>query len=113
MDYLYSILKTSSLDDAHDMRGNLVEGNDFDLDTKLFEWFKLLLDSHYQQILLSHNSELNEKLDNWLQLVDDHIRILTEMNEMRHVLKKLATNQSIHLTKKCNQWYQIEKLQIY
>jgi hypothetical protein len=113
MDHIYKILKTSSLDDVYDMRGNLVEGNDFDLDTKLFEWFKLLLDSHYQQILLSHDSKLHKKLEQWLQLVDDHIRILTEMSEMRQMLAKLAKSKPINLSKKCNQWYSIEQLRLY
>lgn len=113
MNHLYNILNTSSLDDPYDMRGNLVEGNEFDLDTKLFEWFKLLLDSHYQQILLSHDSNLHKKLELWLQLVDNHIRILTEMSEMRQMLAKLAKSKPINLSKKCDQWYSIEQLRLY
>ena len=113
MDHLYKILTTSSLNDPYDMRGNLVEGNDFDLDTKLFEWFQLLLDSHYQQILLSHDGELQRKLESWLRLVDNHIRILTEMSEMRQILAKLAKGKPIHLSKQCNNWYSIEQLTLY
>lgn len=113
MDHLYATLSTSSFDEQYDMRGNLVEGNDFDLDSKLFEWFKVLLDTHYQQILLSHNAGLHEKLGQWLQLVDDHIRILSEMSSLRPLLANLATNKLISPTKKCNQWYSIEKLQLY
>lgn len=112
MDHIYSILTVSSLDSTYDLRGNLVEGNDFDLDTKLFEWFKILLDSHYQQILLSHDDDLHKKLDLWLMLVDDHMRILNEMIEMRQILSKLSNNKSILLSKSCNQWYSIEKLEI-
>lgn len=113
MDHLYKILTVSVLDDPFDMRGNLVEGDDFDLDTKLFEWLKLLIDSHYQQILLSHDEDLHKKLGSWLELVDTHIRILSEMNDIRPLLVKLATNKPIQLSKKCDQWYSIEKLQLY
>lgn len=113
MDHLYSILRTSFLEELYDMRGNIVEGSDFDLDSKLFEWFRLLLDSHYQQILLSHDSALHDKLDLWLHLIDDHIRILKDMNELRPLLAKLSTNKPIQLSKKCNQWYTIEKLTLY
>lgn len=113
MDHLYSILTTSSLDYPFEIRGNLVEGNDFDLDTKLFEWFTLLIDSHYQQILLCHNAVLHKKLENWLKLIDDHIKILTDMNNFREILAKVASNKSVRLSKKCNQWYSIEKLQLY
>lgn len=112
-DEIYKMLTTSFLDEPFDVRGNLVEGDDFDMDAKLFEWFQLLLDSHYQQILLSHDGELHRKLELWMKLVDDHIRILTEMSSMRPLLIKLSNNKPIQLSKKCNQWYSIESLQLY
>lgn len=113
MDHLYETLVTSSIDETTETRGNLVDGTDFDLDTQLFEWMKLLLDSHYQRILLSRDSNLHKKLALWLKLVDDHIKILADMSEMRHVLAKLSTKKAIFTSKKCNQWYTIEKLELY
>lgn len=113
MDHLYKILTMSVLNDPYEMRGNLVEGDDFDIDSKLFEWFRLLLDSHCQQILLSRDEALGEKLDQWLQLIDTHIGILTEMKGLRPLLSKLSRNKSLQLSKKCNQWYTIEKLKLY
>jgi hypothetical protein len=113
MDHLYKILTTSLLNDRYEMRGNLVEGDDFDLDTKLFEWFRLLLDSHYQQILWSRDKELEEKLMQWLSLVDSHIGILSEMKSLRPVVSKIAQNKTLQLSKKCNQWYTVEKLKLY
>lgn len=113
MDHLYKILSTSSLDEQYDMRGNLVEGDEFDLDGKLFEWFKVLLDSHYQQILLSKDDELINKLEQWLELVNNHIIVLNEMNDMRPLLEKLSTKKPIHASKKCSSWYTIEDLQLY
>lgn len=113
MNHLYTILTAGLLNDPYDVRGNLVEGDDFDLDTKLFEWFRLLLDSHYQQILWSRDKELEEKLIQWLSLVDSHIGILSEMKNLRPVVSKIAQNKSLQLSKKCNQWYTIEKLKLY
>lgn len=114
MDQLYKMLSASSLyDPLDDLRGNLVESYEFDMDAKLFEWFKLLLDSHYQQILLSHYSKLHKKLELWLQLVDDQIKILTDMNNFRSTLAKISNSNTIQLPKKCNQWYSIERLQLY
>lgn len=113
MDHLYKILTSSLLNDRYEMRGNLVEGDDFDLDTKLFEWFRLLLDSHYQQILWSRDKSLEDKLIQWLSLVDSHIDILSEMKSLRPVVSKIAQNQALQHSKKCNQWYTIEKLKLY
>lgn len=113
MDHLYQILTTNLLNDQYEMRGNLVEGDDFDLDTKLFEWFRLLLDSHYQQILWSRDKQMESKLKLWLSLVDSHIEILSEMKSLRPVVSKIAQNKVLQLSKKCNQWYTIEKLKLY
>lgn len=113
MDHLYKILSTSILDDPYDMRGNLVEGDDFDLDTKLFEWFKLLIDSHYQQMLLSKDDEILNKLQKWMELIEEHIDILSQMNDMRHTLLTIASKKPIHLSRECNQWYTIEKLKLF
>lgn len=113
MDELYKMLTVSSLDEPFHIRGNLVEGDNFDMDSKLYEWFRLLLDTHYQQILLSHDSNLHNKVELWLKLVDDHIQILSEMKSIRPLLAKLSTNKPITLSKKCNQWYNIENLQLY
>ncbi|KAG5681753.1 hypothetical protein PVAND_011162 [Polypedilum vanderplanki] len=112
MDHLYKILTTNVLDDVYDMKGNLVEGDDFDLDTKLFEWFRLLLDSHYQQIILSRDNELKEKFNTWLELIDNHVEILSQMKDMRYTLVKIASNKRIDLSRKCNRWYSIEKLEL-
>lgn len=113
MDHIYSMLTSSSVDDCSNLRGNLVDGCDFDLDVKLFEWFKLLLDSHYQPILLSHNKDLHKRLEQWLKLVDDHIKILSDMSDLRQVLAKLSTCKPLKLVKKCNKYYKIEKLELY
>jgi len=113
MDELYKILSTNFLDDPLEMRGNLVEGNEFDYDAKLFTWMMILLDSHYQQILLSHDSKLHDKLNLWLSLVDKHIAILSEMNDIRQFLVKLSTKKQIYWTKKCHKWYSVEKLSLY
>lgn len=107
------MLTVSSLDEPYDIRGNLVEGDDFDMDSKLFEWFRLLLDSHYQQILLSHDTSLHSKLVLWIKLVDDHIQILSDMKGIRPLLLKISTKKPIKLSKICNQWYTIEELQLY
>lgn len=113
MDELYKILSTNFLDDQLEMRGNLVEGNEFDYDAKLFAWMMILLDSHYQQILLSHDSKLHDKLNLWLSLVDKHIEILSEMNDIRQFLVKLSNKKQTYWSKKCHKWYSVEKLSLY
>lgn len=112
MDHLYDILTSDSFD-SYEMRGNLVEGCEFDLDKKLFEWFSLLLDSHYQQILLSKDDLIKKKMIMWRKLIDDHTRILSQMKDLRYTFLKIANKKPPQLSRKCSQWYTIEKLDLY
>lgn len=113
MNYLYYILTKRSLDDIEEKHGNLIEGVDFELETQLFEWFKLLLDSHYQQILLSKDEELLKKLNNWMDLVVEYMRIVREMGEVRQLLLTISKGTTFQSNKQCNKWYKIEKLSLY
>ena len=113
IDYLFNILTKRSLDDVEEKHGNLIEGIDFELETQQFEWFKLLLDSHYQQILLSKDKQLLNKLNNWTDLVDEYMRSVREMGEMRQLLLTISKGTTIQSYKQCNKWYKIEKLSLY
>lgn len=113
MDYLYYNLTKRSLDEDEEKHGNLVEGDDFELETQQFEWFKLLLDSHYQQILLSKDEELLTKLNNWMDLVVEYMRKVREMGELRQLLLTISKGTIFQSNKQCNKWYKIEKLSLY
>lgn len=113
MDYLYNILTKTSLDDVEEKHVNLIEGVNFELETQQFEWFKLLLDSHYQQILLSKDEQLLNKLNNWMDLVVEYMRIVGEMGEMRQLLLTISKGTIFQSNKQCNKWYKIEKLSLY
>lgn len=113
LDYLYNILIKSSLDDVEETHVNLIEGVNFELETQQFEWFKLLLDSHYQQILLSKDEQLLNKLNNWMDLVVEYMRIVGEMGEMRQLLLNISKGTIFQSNKQCNKWYKIEKLSLY
>ncbi|CAO1400122.1 unnamed protein product [Diamesa serratosioi] len=113
MDHLFYILTKRSLYDVEEKYGNLIEGVDFELETQQFEWFRLFLDSHYQQILLSKDKQLINKLNNWTDLVDEHIQSIREMSEMRQLLLSISKGTTIQINKQCNKWYKIEKLSLY
>ena len=56
MDYMHKLLIQNPLegpDLVDDILPNSVNCEEFDYDGQLFEWFTLLLDSHYQQILMT------------------------------------------------------------
>lgn len=112
IDCLYKFINCDIFDE-YDFRGNLVDGEDFDIDQKLFEWFTLLLDSHYQQILLSRDKKLLARLESWLELVNFHSQILSDMMDLRPTLVRLTKKKITTQRKTCNRWYKITKLPLY
>lgn len=112
MNCLHKFIKCDIFDE-YDFRGNLVEGEDFDIDQKLFEWFTLLIDSHYQQILLSRNKRLLSMLESWLELVKSHSQILNEMMELRPIVLRLSKKKITKQKKSCSRWYKITRLPLY
>lgn len=117
MDYLYGILTENSLDSvgASEISPTPVEFEDFDMDRKLFDWFTILIDSHYQQILLTKDEVLLKKLIEWNKLVDQQIKVLKDMIEFRSLLLHVTNGKYSKLISKTtsNKWYSIEKIKLY
>ncbi len=113
LDHLHTILTTSTLEYEYETRGNLIEGDDFDFDTKMFEWFSLLLDSHYHQILWNRTKDMEQRLAKWLLLIDYHIDMCDEMKNLRPIISKLANNETPQASKSCGHWYTVEKTKLF
>jgi hypothetical protein len=117
LDYLYEILAESCFDFAGhtEIAPSPVELETFDLDRKLFDWFTLLIDSHYQQILLTKDEDLLKRLVKWNELVEKHMKILKEMVDLRSLLLNIVNGKYNNLISKttCNKWYSIEKIKLY
>lgn len=96
-----------------DITPNSVNIDEFDYDGQLFEWFTLLLDSHYQQILMTKDQKLCKKLIEWRNLVDKFMLTLNSMISLRPTLLNVVNNKTIGPRIKSNKWYSIEEIKLY
>ena len=99
-------------DPTDDISANSVNVEEFDYDGQLFEWFTLLLDSHYQQILMTKDQKLCKKLIEWRNLVDSFMLSLDAMISLRPTLLNLMNNKTVGPSLKGNKWYSIEEIKL-
>lgn len=87
--------------------------DNFDSDEKVIEWVTLLIDSHYQQIVLSRDPEVREKLINWLNVVKQHSDSLKELRLFAPTIRRLVEKKGREREKQVNKWYSVETITLY
>lgn len=85
----------------------------FDSDGKVIEWVTLLIDSHFQQIILSRDAEVREKLVNWVNVVKQHSDSLKELKSFAPTILRLLEKKGGEREKRVNKWYSVETIKLY
>ncbi|KZC05704.1 PREDICTED: nucleolar protein 11 [Dufourea novaeangliae] len=81
---------------------------------QLYEWSSLLLESHYQQYVLSRDPEVSMLLNKLNYVLDDHLRLLKDMENLRPLLNRTINGKSLKLLQKNrNKFYAIEDIKLY
>lgn len=91
-------------------------GNDRSQPTEkqVYEWTCLLLDSHYQHYILSRDSEVSTLLKKLNILLEDHIQLLRDLENLRPMLSRIINGKSLKLSPKDrNKFYAIEEIKLY
>lgn len=109
LDHLYFLLT----DPVASLSETPTNCDNFDSDEKVIEWAMLLIDSHYQQIILSRDREVREKIINWMNIVKQHIDSLKELKSFAPTVLRLVENKAGNGDKRANKWYSIETVQLY
>ena len=86
---------------------------DFDNDEKVLEWATLLIDSHYQQFVLSRDDSVLEELYRWQEIVERHMNLLNELKKLHPVIVNMMKNKNKDNENKFCKWYSIEALKLY
>ncbi|XP_055606734.1 uncharacterized protein LOC129754609 [Uranotaenia lowii] len=87
--------------------------DEFDSDEKVIEWVALLIDSHFQQIILSRDAALKQKLLDWIEVVKRHTAGLNELKALASEIRRLAEGKFREGEKGFNRWYNVEIVQLY
>ncbi|XP_076623794.1 nucleolar protein 11 [Colletes latitarsis] len=83
-------------------------------DKQLYEWSSLLLESHYQHYVLSRDPEVSMLLNKLNCVLDDHLRVFKDMENLRPILKRIINEKSSKLLQKNrNKFYAIEEIKLY
>ncbi|CAK9834467.1 Nucleolar protein 11 [Anthophora retusa] len=83
-------------------------------DKQLYEWSSLLLESHYQHYILSRDPEVSTLLNKLNYVLDDHLQVFKDMENLRPILKRTINAKSSKLLQKnCNKFYTIEEIKLY
>lgn len=82
-------------------------------DKQLYEWSSILLESHYQHYILSRDPEVSMLLNKLSYVLDDHLQVFKDMENMRPILKRAINGKSSKLQKNCNKFYTIEEIKLY
>ncbi|XP_076292527.1 nucleolar protein 11-like [Lasioglossum baleicum] len=81
---------------------------------QLYEWSSLLLESHYQHYVLSRDPEVSTLLNELTCVLDEHLRLLKDMENLRPLLKRIINGKSLKLLQKDrNKFYAIEEIKLY
>lgn len=104
-------------DDLRDSEVLLVEspqyGHDFDSDTALINWFTVILDAYFPQLLLAPDPKVNAKISNWKTLIDSFVCGVRELKSINARIKNLVDGKAKQNDNTSSKWYSVEKIQLY
>ncbi|KAG7209872.1 hypothetical protein KM043_011474 [Ampulex compressa] len=94
--------------------GNVYDNIEQPSEKQLFEWSCLLLDSHYQHYILSQDTEVLVLLNKLNAILEDHLQLLRDMENLRPVLIRTISGKPLKLSSNSyNKFYNIEEISLY
>ncbi|XP_055531143.1 nucleolar protein 11 [Wyeomyia smithii] len=88
-------------------------GTDFDSDEKVVQWCTLLIDAHYQQIVMSRDVTVKAKIDHLVDVVKRHSESLIALKSVAATVRQLIETRGTKSEKRYNRWYNVETVQLY
>lgn len=109
LDHLLHLLT----DPVSSLMDSPTNSDNFNSDDKVVEWATLLIDSHYQQIILSRDGKVRERMVNWMNVVKQHSDSLQELKSLAPAVLRLVEKKTGEGEKHVNKWYSVETVQLY
>ncbi|XP_053676232.1 uncharacterized protein LOC128726444 [Anopheles nili] len=89
----------------------------FDSDEQAIQWVMVLLDSHYQQFILSPEDKVQKQLQRLLEIVDRHIGLVQQLQLLGPIIQRLVEhspqNNKAGARTSRSQWYTVEKIKLF
>lgn len=84
-----------------------------DEDRQLLAWFTAVLDAHFQQMILSKDVALMEKISEWKDLIGDQLTVCRELSGVSAKLYSLINGKGATMKSQSSKWYSIELVKLY
>uniref|UniRef100_A0A182S927 Nucleolar protein 11 n=1 Tax=Anopheles maculatus TaxID=74869 RepID=A0A182S927_9DIPT len=101
------------LDPMATLSETLHNGDTFDSDEQVVGWIMVLLDSHYQQFILSTEDDVREQLQRMLDIVNRHIGLLNQLQTLAPSLRRMLQRKTNKSARDPSQWYKVESITLY
>ncbi|XP_050074003.1 uncharacterized protein LOC126561737 [Anopheles maculipalpis] len=101
------------LDPMATLSETLHNGDTFDSDEQVVGWIMVLLDSHYQQFILSTEDTVREQLQRMLDIVNRHVGLLRELQTLAPSLRRMLERKTSKTARDPSQWYNVETITLY
>lgn len=92
---------------------NVQFGDGYNADVQLLGWFETIIDANYQKFVLSRNANLLALVEEWKQLVDDHLERLNDVKSLSSELYNLVSAKALGQAKQSSKWYSVETIKLY
>ncbi|XP_014236903.1 uncharacterized protein LOC106659094 [Trichogramma pretiosum] len=93
---------------------NIDNDIDHNITTSLFRWITLLIDSHYQDYLLSQDEKVLQLLTKLSEINSTYINVVQNVVSLQPLFKKLRDGQLIkYIQNDTNKFYSIEEVKLY
>lgn len=94
-------------------RPSVCDNDTTDEDILLIKWFTVVLDSHFNQFILSRDTELVEKLIQWKETVDNLLIDIGQSKVISAMLYNLVDSKLMAKENVATKWYSIEEVKLY
>lgn len=84
-----------------------------DEDILLIKWFTVVIDSHFNQFILSRDAQLVEKLIQWKETVDNLLIDIGQSKIISSMLYNLVDSKLMAKENVATKWYSIEEVKLY
>lgn len=87
--------------------------NSFGDDEQLIKWVCALIDSHFQQFIISRDEKLIKLLTKWKELVDSLVQDIQQTTSLSAALRNLVEGKVIKNESSGSKWYSVEAFKLY
>lgn len=111
LNHIYTAL--TSDDRQLEDRPSVCDNDTGDEDVLLIKWFTVVLDSHFNQFILSRDTQLVEKLIQWKETVDNLLTDIGQSKVISAMLYNLVDSKLMAKENVATKWYSIEEVKLY